>query len=196
MFFINYCTTPGHTLVTLLVSWLIWPGLMFLVGAIFESRLIPIGRGQSWAFIPGDFSLGVMATALLVMYTDTGKDIPLVGSACWWIPVIVVLGVIAVFWHRNDVSYYPPRAGRSPTKILHNFVGYFLFPVILVGLGVPQIVEAFVSGMSLSILRCWLIFVAALAFYLVCVLHDTFSAPTAKDIYRRHPDDWRPIWKK
>ena len=197
MYIINYCSTPSHALLTLFVLWLVWPGLMFLVGVLFESRLIPIGRGQSWAFFPGDFSLGVMTTALLLMYANTGTDILLVGSAYWWIPVIVVLGVIAIFWHRNDVSFYSPRAGRSPTKVLHNLVGYFCFPVILVGLGVPQVVHIFTGGgISSKTLYCWVVFVAALAFYLVCVLHDVISPPSAKDINRRHPDDWRPIWKK
>ena len=122
-----------------LIFWLFWPGLMYVVGAIGESRLIPTIQHQSKAFMPGDFSLGVMAVALLGLHTSTCQDPGWWGYCPFlWCVVLFIMGIVTIIVRKGDVAHYPYRAGIGPTKITHDIIGYWLIPSLLICLGVPE----------------------------------------------------------
>ncbi len=186
---------PYNKISMLLVLWLIWPGTMFVVGFIGESRIIPIGKHQSKAFFPVDLSLAVMFLALLSLHTRTYQNPE------WWgyDPILVMVTVIAMsgiatIGREIDLRHYPTRAGYSPTKITHDLFGYWLIPSLLLILGLPQLVDL-VIGAEESLLS-WVTFAAALLFYLLCVAIDFKKGATAVDINARHTKHWHPIWSK
>lgn len=177
------------------VAWIIWPGLMFAVGVIFESREVPLIKHQSKAFFPGDLTLGVMLVAFIGMYSHTGIDIPLVRSSLWWPIVAAVMVVVGWKIHLKDAANYPLRAAYSPTKIAHDVMGYFIIPTVLIGLGVPQIALLADKGMREANRMGWLAVAIAITLYLTCVALDVITYYDTDDIHARHPEDWQPIWK-
>lgn len=180
----------------LIVFWIIWPGLMFVVGIIGESREVPLIKRQSRAFFPGDLSIGLILVALISMYAKTGTtDIPMLTSPYWWLPLIVVVVVAGWRWRKGDVANYPERARRSPTKISHDIIGYFIAPIILIGLGIPQICMLDTEGVFTATRLGWLVVAMSLVLYLFCVALDIINYADLSDIYARHPDDWAPIWR-
>lgn len=188
-----YAAASYNPFVMTLVFWLFWPGLMFAVGWIGESRLVPIGASQSIAFWPGDFALGVMVVALIGVHSHVEAD-SWGYSTYWWTIVVAVMLIVAWRLRAGDVINYPPRAGVSPTKITHDVVGYFLIPTTLVGLGVPQLFALPRAGIK-ETRYCWLMFVAGVVFYLACVAMDAVCSYSDADIAARHPADWAPIWQ-
>ncbi|MBO4812951.1 hypothetical protein J5491_02260 [Candidatus Saccharibacteria bacterium] len=188
---------PGNIALLILISWLIWPGMMFLVGWVGESRLIPVGEHQSMAFLPGDLSLGVMAIELLRLHERTYDNPNWWGydPAFWMFVTMAVAMVVLAFVIEADQKNYPPRASLSPTKITHDVVGYWLIPTLLFGLGLPQLVDGIRFGIGGS-WPIWLEFTMALSFYIACVVNDCLKGATEEDIAIRHPANWQPIWRQ
>lgn len=181
-----------------IVAWIIWPGLMFFVGVVFESREVPLWKHQSKAFFPGDLSLSIMLVALIGMYAKTGvRGVAMVDSLYWWLIVIITMAIVAWILRKNDVANYPTRrAVCSPTKMTHDVMGYFIIPMLLAGLGMPQLVEMIIGDGVLDVTKnCWLAFTFAVAFFLTCVAVDFVNQPDTVDMNARHPSDWRPIWR-
>ena len=190
-----------------------WPGTMFLVGIIFESRLLPLGKPQSRAFIPGDFTLAPAMLAFLRMYEATGVLI-LAGKKAWWWGVAGVMLLIAFFLRRGDCRNYKEcfsdeqdeakrerqwrRLIWSPTKVWHDLCGYFLIPTLLVGLGVPQLLAALkIPGVFAVTWTYWIPAAICLAFYIACVRWDgKRPEPDAMTMLARHTPDWAPIWTR
>ena len=177
------------------VAWIIWPGLMFVVGAIFESRIVPIGKSQSKMFFPGDLAIGIMFVAFISMYDKTGARIPMVDSPYWWLPLATVLAVVALRVRRSDVLNYPLRAGKSPTKITHDIMGYFLSPLVLIGLGIPQLGMLEEEGIFAATRMGWFAVAMSAVLYLFCTALDAITFYDSSDIASRHPEDWVPIWR-
>lgn len=182
--------------VLVLVSWLVWPGLMFAVGLVFESRVVPIGKGQSKMFFPGDLAIGIILVGIISMYDKTGTYIPMVDSPYWWIVVVVVMAVVAIRARKGDAISYPPRAARSPTKITHDVMGYFLSPVLMIGLGIPQLGMLEEEGVFAATRLGWLAVAMGVVLYLFCTALDLITFYDSNDIASRHPEDWVPIWRK
>lgn len=192
-----YLGNPLNKVWLVLVFWLLWPGLMFVVGFIGESRLIPIAEHQAKAFLPGDLSLGVMAVALLSLHANTPKDPSWWGySLLWWIAVFGTMAIVAAFIRQGDVANYPYRSGVGPTKITHDIIGYFLIPALLICLGVPQLIEGIAHGELAANLGNWAVFVSMIVFYVVCAGWDIAVGFTAEDVLIRHPENWQPIWRR
>ncbi len=193
---LDFCeASPLNRIWLLLLFWVIWPGLMFLVGLIFESRLIPVGKSQSKAFFPGDFAIGAMAVALINLNINAKSPDWWGYDYAFWLFIIIATGLVVVPVIKTDIECYETRAAISPTKILHNTVGYWLSPAILICLGMPHIVDGIFCGAPIhwpSILE----FVIALLFYIFCVVVDGNSGASEEDIKARHPSDWRPFWQK
>ena len=191
-----YSASLANKIGMVLIFWLFWPGLMYIVGAIGESRLVPIIKHQSKAFMPGDFSLGVMAVAFLGLHIDTCVDPNWWGyMPSVWAIVFAIMWLVAYFVRRGDVAYYPYRAGVSPTKITHDVIGYWLIPSLLICLGVPELINEITAGNLLAYWPNWLVFLLAMAFYVACVIYDTKQDYTPEDTRARHPEDWQPIWR-
>ena len=189
--------TPSNIALLILISWLIWPGMMFLVGWIGESRLIPVGKHQSTAFMPGDLTLGIMTVELLCLHERTCNDPNWWGydPAFWLFITITVAMIVLIFVIEADQENYPPRASLSPTKITHDVVGYWLIPTLLIGLGLPQLVDTLRFGIS-EYWPVWLEFTVVLSVYVFCAMNDYINGATEEDIAIRHPANWQPIWRR
>ena len=174
-------------------GWLIWPGLMFWVGLIGESRMVPIGRYQAKAFMPGDLSFSVAYVALLELHKRPGILYYWEYSRFWWLFVAVLTAIIALLLRGGERQNYPSRAFRSPTKITHDGVGYFIIPLILIGIGLPRSVSSVILKTGLT---NWLVFLASMLFYTICVIIDVKRGFTKEDVAARHPADWQPIWRQ
>ncbi|MBQ3292727.1 hypothetical protein IJG93_00240 [Candidatus Saccharibacteria bacterium] len=188
-----YNSAEYNWLILLLLSWLIWPGMMLLVGIIFESRLVPVWKHQAKAFLPGDLAFGVIFVSLVSMYAKSGLDFPMYNIWFGWL-VLTVLD-LAVFLpiRKIDVANYPPRARRSPTKMVHDLIGYFFIPILLAYFGLMQVLiqSSFIKRLFLME---WLCIGAGGLFYLACLIADLTAGCTAEDVELRHPEDWKPIW--
>lgn len=185
-----YIAAPINKFLMVGLFWLFWPGLMFLVGFVGESRLVPIWKHQSKVFIPGEFFLGTALVAELGMWkvrTSIWSD----NLGMWVIVVSMVILILFPALRNRDVVNYPPRAIKSPTKITHDIVGYILIPIAMIGLGVPYIPLIFMRDN----LANWVVFLASMVGYSVCVAIDCKNGFTLEDTQARHPSDWRPIWE-
>ncbi len=168
----------------------IWPGSLFIVGIIGESRLIPIDSHQSKAFWPGELALPVMALTIFLEF-DRGFRIPgygyylAAGMFVAWLPIAVML------W-REDSTWYGPRANRGPTKIWHNLGGFVLAPVAVV----PSAIMIFVEKIRGNYDMSWVgfaVYLIAAAFYFYCAATDKLQHEGDESL--RHPEDWQPIWR-
>ena len=167
----------------------IWPGSMFLVGIIGESRILPIDSHQSQTFWPGELALPVMA---FVLYQDyaRGFQFPRWGWILFAVLTVIWLPIGIKLW-KDDLSWYKPRAKYSPTKIWHNLGGFILIPPAIVPYAITVIVEAIRGRYEIS----WVgvaVFVSAVSFYAVLASTDKVKHEGDEDI--RHPADWQPIW--
>lgn len=89
----------------LLLFLAIWPGTMFLVGLIGESRFLPIWRDQSKAFFPGDLTLAPLALSFLMMHERT-DSLPLVESVWWWLLVMALMAPVAIQLRKSDCRHH------------------------------------------------------------------------------------------
>lgn len=192
-----YSAAPLNKFCLLLGFWLFWPGLMFIVGAIGESRLVPIWEHQSRAFFPGDLSLGVMLVALLDLHASKLESADWWGYSVFWLLIVVLaMASVASRIHLTDASHYSFRSRCSPTKVVHDIIGYWFIPTLLIFLGLPKLFEFVVQGYTANECISWAAFVAALAFYFMCIRWDSVLGHTEEDVTARHPPDWQPIWQR
>ena len=192
--------------IALLITFCFWPGLMFLVGWIGESRLVPIGENQSKAFFPGDLTFGVMFIMLAVFYTEASKidpDVVTKLEAPGPIGVSIVLALlVSIPLRKKDKPGYPKRALRSPTKICHDVIGYVLIPFMVIWLVMPAI-ELWVSSMwfdrkpDLSGIHTPIEIIILMGMiYGFCVWKDTTDTKLAEKAKYMHTAYWQPLWKK
>lgn len=182
---------PINKFILVFITWLFWPGILFIVGLIGESRIIPIGKLQAKAFMPGDLSFGVIFVALISMYQPNehfNRQI----CCILFVPVLY----FAWLMRREDEAFYPPRARISPTKITHDCIGYFIIPLVLLTLATTKIYDIFIHKNTLvETFPSWMVVLLAFFFYLFCVAMDNKAPITNEQIHARHPHSWRPIWK-
>ena len=182
-------------LIGLIIAWLIWPGLMFVVALIGESRVLPLWKKQSKAFIPGDLALSII---VLNCYAFWHSEYALVPEDFWykvtfatpWVPVIIGVGVLCVgtFLHLNDCKNYPSRAANSPTKWVHDIAGYYTLLFLIIWF-VPA--TWFANDFNMYGFAN----VILLVFYFIMTTIDILSGFNNEVIYSRHPYDWQPLWK-
>ncbi|MBO7560584.1 hypothetical protein J6T21_00900 [Candidatus Saccharibacteria bacterium] len=187
-----------HLVILVVIYYAFWPGLMFINGWVFESRLVPFWKGQSKAFLPGDFSLGIAAVAFISMYVKN----PCYGrvySIWYWFATAAICAVLASIWRHVDISNCPRDIWYTPTKLTHDICGYFICMWILVSLGVPQLIWAIGNGFNFG--KCsteWIVFAACVAFYLAWGIYDLTHPATPEEVAMRHPGkgQYKPIWKR
>ena len=172
----------------IIIGYIFWPGSFFITGIIFESRIIPIDRRQSMLFWPGDLTIVPLFAWLLKIrrvgdYPEWGNHI------VWWIFVALAMLVVALLLRKNDIKNYPPRSGNSPTKILHDVIGYFIIPTMLIGIGIPDLM------MLTKFVIPWLSVFYLLFMFIGCGIMDKVYGFAPEDVIARHPEDWEPIWK-
>ena len=169
--------------VFLLVFWLFWPGSMFVFGIVFESRILPIWKHQSKAFIPGDFCVGIMFLGIKILRDGGYNKNDSLSAFTALLTVLAYLAAIIV--QSKDTKPYKRCAIRSPTKILNDST-YFLFPFLIIHFGWPVIIAKtpYVA-----------VFWGAVAAFIAAAIWDAKRGFAEEDVYYRHPDDWKPIWK-
>lgn len=180
-----------NRILLLYICWAIWPGSMFAFGIIFESRLVPIDKRQSVLFCPGDLLLAPMFVLLLMIHKEGGR--PSWGNSnLWWIFTIICMFICALALRLSERKYYRRRAHNSPTKILHDIVGYFFIPVMLLGIGIPELVGFATKPSNYGL---WLGLAGCLFIFVLCMYVDGKKGFTSADVEARHPAGWQPIWK-
>lgn len=193
-----YVENHWHPVLLLVLYWLFWPGLMFAVAAIFESRMVYLGKGQSRMFMPGDFMLSVTFVTFLGLHTRNPvhfEGIDVYGSA-YWLVTCVICAVLGFIIRQIDIQRCPQGSIYSPTKLAHDISGYFISLWLIAGLGLPQIVftiqhpETFAPCKDL-----WTVFFLAAGFFVLMAIWDIARPVTLTDQLLRHPVEWQPIWK-
>lgn len=174
----------------LVIGWAIWPGSFFLLALIGESRMPPLWKNQSKAFFPGDLTLPVIWIAMFRL----NKDTPVSPSA--FVTLFIIEAVI--FWVVTKIAVedrknYPSKSANSPTKIYHDLVGYYVFPLSVAPLCVSYAANLIENHAWPSRSLLWV--VVPLISYISCVMYDIHKGFTTEDIEARHPSDWKPIWK-
>lgn len=192
-----YLTHPTlGPLVLLLIYWGIWPGLMFAVAGIFESRPVYLGKGQSRMFWPGDFMLGLVFVMVIGLHAKNPIAWSFCHSAWYYLLTALVHAIIAWFGRIPDGKRYPVGSRNSPTKIAHDFCGYFLSAWLLTSFGIPQIVW---SIKTTSFSKCafeWTVIAVAAVFFLAMTAWDITHPPTSEERLLMHPDKYYPCWRK
>ncbi len=213
-----YTANPASKFLMVLMTWLFWPGTMFLVGWVFERRSVPIWKHQAKLFFPGDLAFGVIVVAFIGMFnkiarrTDTIMLNEAIDTVWIWVLALVISFGVCFALHNNEKGCYETRALHSPTKITRDIVGYVFIPWVLLSLLTITIVTVWrycqfaqekIPGSMLKNLGAlaqeswpyWLVITAAIALYIGCLINDNHHPATSEDIVARHPADWRPIWR-
>lgn len=185
--------SEGSSLVIIAKCLLMTPGMMFIIGLIGESRILPISRKKQFAsFWPGDLFLSTFVGGLLII----SKAIPANGawyqSKSWHMVVLVSSLAIGVgFFHFViEKKAYRPRALNSPTKLYHDIVLYGLYSYVAVASGIANVV----SGVIFINLR-WLVLIPG-AIWLSLVIRDSTASGINHKTTTAHIVDWQPLWKK
>ena len=196
--FINYYAAgDSHPFIMLIVFWLFWPGLAFIVAPIFESHKVYLGKGQSRLFFPGDFLLGIMTISLVGLCARNRIGWGFFHSVDYWYALNAVMFILAGIGRSIDVQRYPKGSRESPTKFVHDFCGYYLCSFFIIGLGVPQIAWTIANPATfMPNIGLWRIFIMALLVFGLLGLHDITHLPTPEQLLLRHPDKYKPCWKK
>lgn len=110
--------------------------LHFVGGRFIRSRDVPVWRGQSRAFLPGDFGLAFVVASCIIFRTQLGLP--------GWVELVIAvvslgIGVFTfkvarkVFYTQDDYK----ESWNSPTKLWHDFVMYILFCALLADVCLP-----------------------------------------------------------
>ena len=180
----------------LVIGWAIWPGSFFLLALIGESRMPPLWKNQSKAFFPGDLALPIMWIAMFRL--KSSKDTPVSPSASIINFVILFIIEAVILWMVTKIAVedrknYPRKSANSPTKIYHDLVGYYVFPLSVAPLCVSYASNLIENHAWPSRSLLWV--VVPLIFYISCVMYDMHKGFTVEIIEARHPSNWKPIWK-
>lgn len=195
---------------TLAVVWLITPVMMFVVGLVFEGRMLPISpRHQFLSFFPGDLFLGAMTAGLLTLARRLPDGHHWYNAWWWHVPVLVITCVVAFVITKgeySDPNGYGHRAVLSPTKLYHNGVLYGLYGYVVVVLLVA-VTTMVVQSTSWTLGLLYLLTLvpgAVWACLLVLEQNDAFlerivPGVSAEEVKKErmenaHQSDWRPLW--
>lgn len=196
-FFTNlYLASPINPVLMIIVYWIFWPGTMFIVAAVFESRKVYLGKGQSRMFFPGDLTLGVAIVMFIGMHAKNPIESAIFHSPIYWIVGGIFHAFLAFMIRIPDIKHYPLKSRNSPTKIAHDFCGYFICAWMMAALGIPQLIWCVKTSSFGNCITEWVIFMVVAAFFLAMGIWDATYHVTSRDLLLRHPDKYRPIWKK
>lgn len=176
---------------TLLLCWLITPGMHLLVGMVLETRFVPLdSQHQFLSFFPGDLFLGGFAAGLLVAAKSLPDQLRWYNATWWHMLVLIVcmvaaIGLTWVEWHSGA---YPAGAILSPTKLYHNGVLYILYGYVIVVTLVAVLAAA----------RSWwlpIVFVFGAVWLGLVVIDNSYSGEVSiQKAAGAHTADWRPLW--
>ena len=192
-----YLKNPYNPIIMLLICWLFWPGSMFFSAAVFESRKVYLGKGQSRMFFPGDFFLGVTIIAIVGAIAKNPVGWAQVDKPIYWLATGIFHAVIAVAVHIPDAGRYKAVGSRtSPTKLTHDFFGYFICPWLMASRGLPELFWC-VKNLDFSKSPVeWIVILVSFSTFMGLTVYDIKHPPTDEQRLLMHPDNWRPCWKK
>lgn len=199
-------TFTGLGIVTDLLNWMInnpiWGVIIlsitgpfcmvYLTGWIFEQRTVPLVKGQSLSFFPGEAIL-ILAMALIVY--NIGIIQPH-GWLIWWqghAPVMALVVSSLLLWVMRKIYDAPTynvtsgATGNSATKLAHDICGYLWCPFITINMGVPVVVDGFMSGDPVRILVAAAVILSFGAWLSLDAVFD--SRQVGHDPVAMHPDD-------
>lgn len=178
-----------YPLRTLIMGLVISPMMMFLIGWVGESRMLPIWTGQFKAFLPGDLFLGVSLAFAARRVGEWDASQVHWYQTSWYHTLVLSLSIlIAVVTRAMDSKVYETHSFVSPTKLYHDYGAFVLLAVLLGLLLIPVVVV----GRDYTAARVWAL--AFFVFWLICLIIDMMSDQQA--IGRiAHPSNWQPLWR-
>ena len=172
----------------LLAAWFLTPVLFILVAFVFESRVPPLWKFQSRAFMPGDIFLGVTFACGWYLYADVTE------GSIWRSPVFVVACLVAssLVYLAARCWFDAPRYegigdAYSPTKYYHDVVLY-------IGYGGGLFIVCLPALMSPAWSNITTLMVGSLAVWVCGLVYDGLHL-TAEDSSKMHPCGTKPLWK-
>jgi len=179
-------------LTVVLVSWAITPGMIYVLGFIGESRILPFWASPRM-LLPGDFFLGITLNACICglrFYTDIEN--PALQSWIKWWPIFVTVGAFIVMILMRtmfDGPNYDYRSVISPTKIWHDVMCYFVLGTLLFTTGITFLFFGEWSWFGTTLKLTAIFFVAL---WIICGFIDKQRDLSPEVI---HPSTWQPIWQ-
>lgn len=169
-----------------------------LAAGAFEWRVVPIGKGQSASFFPGELLLIVSLAGMLWGTHLVPNDFLL-----WWqeYGALIAFAVSAfILWLMRTI-YDAPRYDATPgatshsaSKWAHDIFGYFWYPFVIIITVVPTVVNVFVNP---SLATIGAVAVAIAPFVAWAVLDVLFDLPSVDcDLAQMHPDDSNCWYRK
>lgn len=211
----------GLGVVTDLLNWMVaspWLGTSLLVvtgpfvmvcatGWLFESRVVPLWRGQSLSFFPGELILCITMGAILfgmseVALSSLGSG-PVADFLNWWQSngaLVAIVFSAALLWLMRkiyDAPVYnmtPGATAGSATKLAHDICGYLWYPFVICTLSVPVVVYAFATGDLICVIASAITVVSFGCWFGLDALFDVKRK--GWDLCAMHPDDTNTWYRR
>lgn len=211
----------GLGVVTDLLNWMVanpWLGTSLLVvtgpfvmvcatGWLFESRVVPLWRGQSLSFFPGELIMCITMGAILfgmgeVALSSLGSG-PVADFLNWWQSngaLVAIVFSAALLWLMRkiyDAPVYnmtPGATAGSATKLAHDICGYLWYPFVICTLSVPVVVYAFATGDLICVIASVITVVSFDCWFGLDALFDVKRK--GWDLCAMHPDDTNTWYRR
>ncbi len=194
----------GHSYgVTILLCLAVTPIALYVIGAIFESRIVPILPNKQFAsFIPGDIflSFGVCGGLVLAQQLPDGYfwyNGALFHNIAYFIAIIIAIKMYLSELDRAETGSefaFTVRAMKSPTKIYHDFVLYGLLGYVASTTYIALIVNVIKGIIPVAALldSMWPIFVWLLLLFTEGLWPEQYRLNRVRFA---HVQGWKPIWR-
>lgn len=211
----------GLGVVTDLLNWMIanpWLGTSLLIitgpsvmvcatGWLFESRVVPLWRGQSLSFFPGELILCITMGAILfgmgeVTLSSLGSE-PVADFLNWWQSngalIAIVFSAVLLWLMRKiyDAPVYnmtPGATADSATKLAHDICGYLWYPFVICTLGVPVVVYAFATSDLICVIASVITVISFGCWFGLDAMFDVKRK--GWDLCAMHPDDTNTWYRR
>lgn len=190
-----------NLVVTLIICWIISPGLMFIIAPVLESRKLPwTPQTQFLSFFPGDLFLGLMLALLLWFAQRLPSEDHLYNSTWFHLVLISLTFIVAVVITKgeyDDPNGYGHRAVLSPTKLYHNIVLYGAYGYVVIATLVAVLGWLITTGSWNQIGVLGLCLVPGLIWVSLLVLEQRVPEEIKQNrMQLAHVNDWKPCWSR
>lgn len=152
---------------------------------------VPVWKGQSKAFLPGDLGLTLFLTVGFKLFLQS-RDESTIGIQ-WLILAAVILSLVTSFVGKRVLyskSSYSESSWNSLTKRYHDGVMFATFPFLVVLWGVP----GYYFGISTGKWRIIAVGFFGLAFWVAGLIWDALSKEVPNEF--QHQAGGKPIWHR
>lgn len=166
---------------------------MYIVAWLLESRRpgrdTPIWRGQSKAYMPGDFGLALMVAVAICQRSIVA--LPNWSNSTYFLVMSVVIG-FGIFYFARKFLYrfekdYSQKSWHSPSKIYHDFVMYLGYGSLAAYTCLPYY---FLSSPMITVEK--IIGLFGLGIWVVGNVWDFTHNEIPNN--KQHPEEYSPIW--